>query len=605
MSPPLELLAATAWFWIFSIGFLISIVTSIIFLLSPSFYWAVVLYAFWIWYDRKTCERGGRPVLWVRQWTWWRYMKNYFSYKLVTDEDVTLDPAKNYLFACFPHGMLPVGTFSAFVDGYQSLFPNHQAFTTVLNIQFWVPVIRELFLSIGAVSVSGPSIKHLLSEEKGGNIVSILIGGADESKYSQPGKYKIILNKRKGFIKMALQTGSPLVPVMTFGETDVFDQLDFPGLQFVRNLVKNVLQIGLVIPIGTYLICPNRVPVVTVVGNPINVTKVEKPTTEEIDALHQQFVDSITKLFESHKHKYVKDPAKTMQILGIQFAPLRVPLERRFQTLAAASWFATLAFGGFVALFLSLYLLFTRLWWLMSIYLGWMYLDRHVCERGGRPLNWVQSWKWWWYFRDYFPLHLAAVPEAKLDPKRNYLFCAFPHGVLSTGVFNAFSSNASEFHQLFPDHDARVATLHQHYFMPFFRDFALSIRGISASADSINYVLSRPEGGKIVVLMPGGAAESYFSRPGQYKVLVKRRKGFVKLALKNGTPVVPVLSFGETDLFDQVEGPTIRRFQEFVRKFLGMAPLLFIGRGFFQYSFGIIPQRREVTTLGKIHDIHY
>lgn len=94
--------------------------------------------------------------------------------------------------------------------------------------------------------------------------MSILIGGADESKYSKPGKYKIILNKRKGFVKMALQTGSPLVPVISFGETDVFDQLDFPGFGFLRDLVKNTLQIGLVIPKGTYLVCPNRVRVSTV-----------------------------------------------------------------------------------------------------------------------------------------------------------------------------------------------------------------------------------------------------------------------------------------------------------------------------------------------------
>lgn len=191
-------------------------------------------------------------------------MRNYFSHKLITNENDEFNPKKNYLFACYPHGMLPVGTFASFVDGYQSSFPKHNIFTTVLNIQFWMPVVRELFLSIGAVSVSAHSIKYLLENKNGGNIVSILIGGADESKFSKPGKYKIILNKRKGFVKMALQTGAPLVPVFSFGETDVFDQADFPGFGLIRNFVKNVLQIGLVIPKGKYGICPQRVPVVTV-----------------------------------------------------------------------------------------------------------------------------------------------------------------------------------------------------------------------------------------------------------------------------------------------------------------------------------------------------
>lgn len=32
-----------------------------------------------------------------------------------------------------------------------------------------------------------------------------------------------VLNKRKGFIKLALQTGAQLVPVLAFGETDLFE----------------------------------------------------------------------------------------------------------------------------------------------------------------------------------------------------------------------------------------------------------------------------------------------------------------------------------------------------------------------------------------------
>ncbi|KAJ3628316.1 hypothetical protein MTP99_015629 [Tenebrio molitor] len=307
----LELVAATSWFWTFSIGFLISIVGSIAVLFCPVIWWLLPLYAAWIWYDRKTCERGGRPITLVRQSIWWQLMRYYFKHQLVRDENATFDSKRNYLFACFPHGMLPVGTFASFVDGYHQVFPNHRPYTTVLSIQFWMPVIRELFLSVGAVSVSAPSIKYLLNNEKGGNIVSILIGGADESKYSKPGKYKIILNKRKGFVKMALQTGSPLVPVISFGETDVFDQLDFPGFGFLRDLVKNTLQIGLVIPKGTYLVCPNRVRVSTVVGRPIDVEKTDNPTSEQIDKLHQEFVDGIKKLFEEYKGNYVKEPEKT------------------------------------------------------------------------------------------------------------------------------------------------------------------------------------------------------------------------------------------------------------------------------------------------------
>lgn len=126
-----------------------------------------------------------------------------------------------------------------------------------------------------------------------------------------------------------------------------------------------------------------------------------------------------------------------------------------------------------------------------------------------------------------------------------------------------------------------------------------------ASATAINHVLSAPGGGHIIGLLPGGAAEAFYCRPGNYRIVLKKRKGFIKLALKNGSPLVPVLSFGETDLFTQLdnpEGSMLRRVQEYLRKFIGFAPIMPLGRGFFQYSFGIIPQRKAVTTVGKLDE---
>lgn len=290
-----------------------------------------------------------------------------------------------------------------------------------------------------------------------------------------------------------------------------------------------------------------------------------------------------------------------MEVFGIQFAPLNVPLERRLQTLAVAVWMIVLPFGGFIGLLIALYfLVFTSYWWLMAIYLFWIWVvDKDISEKGGRSSTWMKSWRWWKYSRDYFPLRLERLPWVELDPKRNYLFCCFPHGLLATGAFNAFGSEWGGYRNYFPHHVPHVVTLAQHYVMPIFRDLALGLGGISSSAKSIDYVLGIPGGGHICVLMVGGAAEAYNCKPGNYKVILKKRKGFVRLALKNGAPLVPVLSFGETDLFDQVEGSRLRSIQETMRKWIGLAPVLPIGRGFFQYSFGIIPRRSKVSTVGE------
>lgn len=64
------------------------------------------------------------------------------------------------------------------------------------------------------------------------------------------------------------------------------------------------------------------------------------------------------------------------------------------------------------------------------------------------------------------------------------------------------------------------------------------IGGCASCKESIKYLLSTPPSssftGRATVLIVGGASESMESTPGTYRILIKRRKGFVKLALKYG-----------------------------------------------------------------------
>lgn len=74
------------------------------------------------------------------------------------------------------------------------------------------------------------------------------------------------------------------------------------------------------------------------------------------------------------------------------------------------------------------------------------------------------------------------------------------------------------------------------------------------------------------------------------------------------TSLVPVFSFGETDLYNQIycsEGSIFRRIQNYIRSLIGVPPFFFSGRGFFQYSFGLIPKRLPVTVVGKILFIYF
>jgi 2-acylglycerol O-acyltransferase 2 len=53
----------------------------------------------------------------------------------------------------------------------------------------------------------------------------IVIGGATESLRAHPGTADLTLKRRLGFIKIAIREGADLVPVFSFGENDIYDQL--------------------------------------------------------------------------------------------------------------------------------------------------------------------------------------------------------------------------------------------------------------------------------------------------------------------------------------------------------------------------------------------
>ncbi|KAL3277964.1 hypothetical protein HHI36_013304 [Cryptolaemus montrouzieri] len=284
----------------------------------------------------------------------------------------------------------------------------------------------------------------------------------------------------------------------------------------------------------------------------------------------------------------------------LKFAPINLPIKRRIQTLSAAVWIYTLVFGGLISFSITLYLiLYTRLWWLTLIYVVWAYFDRHTPETGGRRIDSVRESEWWGYFRNYFPIRLYRLPWLKFPTDKNYLFCCFPHGLLTGGAFSVFATEHGEFRDYFPGLKPHLCVLDQHFNNPFLRELYLALGMCSPSARSLNYLLSKPGGGNAVALVVGGVAEAYYCKPRQYKLVLKNRKGFIKIALKNGSSLVPLFSFGETDIFDQYtsNSPWFKQVQESIRKVIGLAPIIPLGRGFFQYSFGIIPQRRSIAVV--------
>ncbi|XP_069502672.1 2-acylglycerol O-acyltransferase 2-like [Ambystoma mexicanum] len=284
--------------------------------------------------------------------------------------------------------------------------------------------------------------------------------------------------------------------------------------------------------------------------------------------------------------------------MKIQFAPLHLPLSRRLQTAAVLKWiFSFLALAqccltAFVLLLLSDY------WYLAVLYGAWLYLDRDTPASGGRRSPWIRNWRLWDHFRDYFPITLVKTTD--LDPKHNYIFGFHPHGILVAGAFGNFCTEATGFSQLFPGLTSHLLMLPFWFKIPFFRDYIMGGSLVSSDKSSAAHLLSQKNGGQVAVIAVGGPPESLDARPGALTLQILGRKGFIKMALVHGAHLVPVFSFGENELFNQVENPRgslIRAVQESLQKKMGVALPLFHARGVFQYSFGLLPFRNPIHTV--------
>lgn len=291
-------------------------------------------------YDWQTPDKGGRGIgsIWFRSLAIWRYFAAYFPVDLV--RTVELRPDRNYMFALFPHGVISYGAFANFNfenERWNKLFPGMRSKLMTLGYHFRVPLMREGFLAWGMSSASASSVHSLLSascspeapqnqrDGRTSNAAMLVIGGAEEAAYARPGNYTVVLSRRRGFVRLAMQTGSPLVPVISFNEVDIYDQVANPPGSWTRTYqdffkrwtgVMPVFVVGRGVFQYTFGLLPLRKRITTVVGAPLEVPHVAKPDKEQLDVQHAKFCAALLELFETHKGKYIENAESThMQIV--------------------------------------------------------------------------------------------------------------------------------------------------------------------------------------------------------------------------------------------------------------------------------------------------
>ncbi|KAF8623147.1 hypothetical protein AX17_007536 [Amanita inopinata Kibby_2008] len=282
---------------------------------------------------------------------------------------------------------------------------------------------------------------------------------------------------------------------------------------------------------------------------------------------------------------------------NVNFVPAKIPRKRRLQMLAVAVWSVLIVITTVSFLLLCSV---PPLWPLLAIYLIWvLYIDK-CPERGGRRSRWFRSTVFWRYFADYYPA--SFLKEADLPADRPYVFGYHPHGIIGMGALATFATEATGFSDAFPGIKPHLLTLTTNFRMPFYRDILLALGICSVSRQSCSNILKKGPGHAITIVV-GGATESLSAHPGTADLTLKRRLGFIKLAIQHGADLVPVFSFGENDIYQQMpneKGTTVYALQRKFQSVFGFTLPLFHGRGLLNYNLGLMPYRRRiVAVIGK------
>lgn len=267
------------------------------FLLSFPIFW-VLLIPYFIYYMIDRTPANGkiykRYSPWFRSLPIWTYLCDYFPLNLhktcdlkPTFKEINLKKriptGPRYIFGYHPHGIGAIGAFGAFATegcGWSKLFPGIPVSLLTIVTQFQGPFYRDYLMALGITSVSKKNALKVLEYDQS---ICIVVGGVRESLLGSDDSIELILNKRKGFIKLALQTGNVnLVPVFGFGETKCFKVYETEKGSILNKLQFWFKQkVGFTIPIFfarglfnyDFGLIPFRTPLDVVVGKPIYIEK--------------------------------------------------------------------------------------------------------------------------------------------------------------------------------------------------------------------------------------------------------------------------------------------------------------------------------------------
>ncbi|KAI7841881.1 hypothetical protein COHA_004410 [Chlorella ohadii] len=283
-----------------------------IFYSEPVLRLPLLLYHLWIISPagRRAVAYSRVPWLLRRCPLYWGQASYFKGSELVKTAD--LDPSKRYVFAGHPHGLLGNAFFLAFCTnqlGFDEKFPGIRLSIGVLDLNLRVSFCREICLLHGLCDVDRSTL------------LARLRAGPGSAVFLARGCLDLVLKRRRGFVKVALEAGAELVPVIAFGENDQFNRMDLrPGslLDLVQKTFKKLT--GFAMPLQDALTGAG------IMNLPYGPFPLARPPDHcgdlrseagraHVDACHALYCAALQQLYDEHKDKYAPNRIQDMRFV--------------------------------------------------------------------------------------------------------------------------------------------------------------------------------------------------------------------------------------------------------------------------------------------------
>lgn len=224
-----------------------------------------------------------------------RHIRQNIRETLLVSGNMTND--KQAIYMLHPHGIFSLTHLFHVVTDCTD-WPYRNVRCVAHSLLYKVPFLFDFIDEEKIVQSSYHDMRNALLH---GDSLSICLGNYTEGKYTDPHRITTIVKKRSGIFRMAIETGTPLIPVLSYGEQSAFQQMNtFGFLEFLSNCIGvqlNCPSIESMKKWHSIFMKPLDDKIHTHIGQPIDVGKARNPTTKEIHELRTTYIAALQKLY--------------------------------------------------------------------------------------------------------------------------------------------------------------------------------------------------------------------------------------------------------------------------------------------------------------------